>query len=455
MIRRITAFVFALIFGWTVSTQSARAFAPVAVLGAPQIVAVGGEVYALAAMAGLIGITGLYSLMGDSEGNQVRVPLSNDSAAVPPAPVAPNQVSVSGGGTSYEWAAHDSTWGSLGSVCSKYTSQPARDVGYGTTRTFQCVSISSNGGTGTMYTTYRDVNPGTGLDIRSEPYLVTVYSRQVAIPLSCADGYTLSGSTCTLADARQAQSDRKIDYKRENGAYVPVSPNDADKNTAPKHGNQNGAVAWAGKTMDGYPTQSIQVVNPNGSSQIHTQISRPNGTLETQTLTFSPSGEVIGFTTTQTAASLQINPDTGTATVQAPAPVVNPDGSVNTSVQPSSSPQTQQTIQFPNDYARTGEAESAARPTRDKLSNSEDVRDPALPLEQAFNDAFFIGTFSQLLGWSMPAHASQCPTSSFFWNNAEYTIDSHCQMISNHWGVLQSAMAVVWVIAALFVVLGA
>jgi hypothetical protein len=108
-----------------------------------------------------------------------------------------------------------------------------------------------------------------------------------------------------------------------------------------------------------------------------------------------------------------------------------------------------------NDYARTGEAENAAKPTRDKLTNSEEVSDPTLPPDQNFHDSFFKDTFVPLLSWQLPGHASTCPVGSFDWNSSTYTIDTHCQLINDHWSLLSQAMAVVWVIAALFVVMRA
>lgn len=128
-----------------------------------------------------------------------------------------------------------------------------------------------------------------------------------------------------------------------------------------------------------------------------------------------------------------------------------------------SSNQPQQNIEFPSDYARQGEAATAAQsivdalgPKLDKITETgADPTDPTQPPGSEFDQAFFQGTFTNLLGWQLPAHTSQCPTSSFDWNSTSYTINTHCQLINDHFSVLASAMAVVWTIVALFILLGA
>lgn len=120
-------------------------------------------------------------------------------------------------------------------------------------------------------------------------------------------------------------------------------------------------------------------------------------------------------------------------------------------------------IEFPSDYARQGEAQTAATsindtlgPKIDKITETgADPADPLQPQGSEFDQAFFQGTFTGLLGWQLPAHTSQCPTSSFGWNNQTFTMDSHCQLVNNHFSALSTVMAVVWTVLALFILLGA
>lgn len=53
------------------------------------------------------------------------------------------------------------------------------------------------------------------------------------------------------------------------------------------------------------------------------------------------------------------------------------------------------------------------------------------------------------------AHISQCPVSSFAWNGQTYIIDQHCALVTNHWGLLSTAMLTAWTVLSLLVVLKA
>lgn len=65
------------------------------------------------------------------------------------------------------------------------------------------------------------------------------------------------------------------------------------------------------------------------------------------------------------------------------------------------------------------------------------------------------GAFTGLKGWQLPAHASQCPTSSFAWNGNTYTFDAHCQLVTDHFAAFRGVMTLVFSLSALFVVLKA
>lgn len=65
------------------------------------------------------------------------------------------------------------------------------------------------------------------------------------------------------------------------------------------------------------------------------------------------------------------------------------------------------------------------------------------------------GAFTGLKGWQLPAHASQCPTSSFVWNGNTYTFDAHCQLATDHFAAFRGVMTLIFSLSALFVVLKA
>ncbi|MDZ4255490.1 MAG: hypothetical protein U1A72_23215 [Sulfuritalea sp.] len=120
-------------------------------------------------------------------------------------------------------------------------------------------------------------------------------------------------------------------------------------------------------------------------------------------------------------------------------------------------------IQFPSDYARQGEAATAANsindtlgPKLDKITETgADPADPTQPEGSQFDQAFFQGTFTSLLAWQLPAHSSQCPTSSFDWEGQTFTMDSHCQLVADHFGALALVMTAVWTLLGLFILLRA
>lgn len=428
----------AIFLGWASITQPARAFVPVAVLAAPQVVTASGSI-AMGLLAGVVGLVGMYLEITDAQDNSIRVPLNSQNPAIIAPPPAPASTSTT---SSTQYIYNSSSYSSLDSMCAAAE----------TARWQWCYSLNTVWQQGPYTVTGAECKTscclsGGGCNYYVEPYSTSSTS-------SCPSGYTLNGSQCILDDARAVTPDKKFDYSRSNNQFAPASANDQDASTTPKHANTNGNVAVAGTSGMGESTQTIVKPLSNGGTQVITQIQRQSGALEQQVLSFSPDGQVIGFQVTESAAQLQVDPQTGTATVASPQPIMNPDGTTNTSIltqTPTSTSTATQAIQFPNDYNR----ESTQQDIRDKLANSQDVADPVQPSDSQFNDSFFKDTFAGLLAWQLPAHTSECPTGSFGWNDHQYTIDAHCHLIRDHWGLLSQAMAVVWIIVALFIVLRA
>lgn len=65
------------------------------------------------------------------------------------------------------------------------------------------------------------------------------------------------------------------------------------------------------------------------------------------------------------------------------------------------------------------------------------------------------GPFGDLLAWTLPAHESTCPSGAFEWNGNTYTIDAHCQLILDHFGVIRTVLTAVFAMSAIFHVLRA
>lgn len=189
-------------------------------------------------------------------------------------------------------------------------------------------------------------------------------------------------------------------------------------------------------------TVSTQKTDANGGTYTDNRITQ-----------IASDGTVRSGANTSTGQQAVYNPTTGVYDLATAASTANP------AIAGSGSG----TVTFPSDYARAGEAVSAANvitavlgPKLDAITaTGVDPENPVQPAGSEFDQAFFQGTFTNLLGWQLPAHSSQCPTSSFTWHSNSYTIDSHCQLIANHFSVFSSVMAAVWTVLALFILLGA
>jgi hypothetical protein len=215
-------------------------------------------------------------------------------------------------------------------------------------------------------------------------------------------------------------------------------------------------LQWVGVN----PVKPMQIiVTPQGGSTaltggsiIDMQIATASGTVRQVRTVVDGQGRIVSQSETSTSGTLQINP-TGTGLeYAAPGTLTNADGS------PSSLPASAPVIRFPSDYNR--ETTQQAMNTnigsmKNQLSNSQEIADPMLPEMTTFTDSFFKDTFVDLLAWDLPNHSSQCPAPSFDWNGSTYVMDVHCQLVQDHFSTFQAVMTVIYLIFALFIVLGA
>lgn len=254
---------------------------------------------------------------------------------------------------------------------------------------------------------------------------------------TCPTGYVVSGSSCALSDASVVQkpADGKAEIRRSGNVFYTDARDTAD-------GLPPGVTVATDKVTavsnDGQKTVTATIA-ADGSTKVVETVARTDGS---------------GLTDVRTTGMSAPNASTGAVEV------------TGTKVETFSGTGSQQTTEkptFPSDYSKTGEAQTAGDsivatlgPKLDKITETgADPGDPLQPQGSEFDQAFFNGTFNNLLGWQVPAHSSQCPTSSFDWNGQAYTINSHCQMVADHFSGLSAVMSVVWTIVALFILLGA
>lgn len=293
------------------------------------------------------------------------------------------------------------------------------------------------------------------------PFYICTYPSQVAPNyIGCANGYTFTNNECHLTNPRVASPDDFSDQKRTGetfSTYDGEAPSEFDaflSRSTVSVNNDKITINGRDETSSQPQTVSVRNTSDGGSVlQVATQKTDSLGRTYTEVkdVVISPSGVVSSVQASQQATYNTWNSSTNTYTSSATAT------STYTPVTSSGE------IVFPSDYAKAGEAAAAAAsinanlgPKLDKITETgADPTDPILPGDAEWTPVFFNGTFTNLLGWSMPSHSSQCPTGSFAWNNSTYTIDSHCQLVNNHFSLFSVVMVVIWTIGALFILLAA
>ncbi|MBS1197466.1 MAG: hypothetical protein H6R18_1251 [Proteobacteria bacterium] len=365
-----------------------------------------------------------------------RVPLSTDQPtidAVMPPPVVPQTVSASTG-TQYTCA---------GGYCTGNYGSPAA----------ACAAVVAAGTGGvcsynpTEYTTLTvtGVTAGSCQIMTQCGSWSPSYIGVTLVPVettTCPAGYTLNNGSCVLNNARQAQSDNKYDLVRTPTGFALPS---AEADSQPSYLSAgSGRIVVTGSDSSGNPVVTTIELNSSGGVKVTANTQSTMGgqsVVNTQTIDTSTNGQVSSVNSTTNQGSIS---GVGTGEV----PVVNTGAAVNPG----------ESLVFPSDYARVGEAATAAQAVKtsvdavkDQLTSSVDVVDPTVP---AWTDPWGT-TFNALKGWSLPSHSSSCPQPSFNWEGRVYAFSTHCQLVTDHWSALSAAMMVVWTIAALWFVLTA
>lgn len=407
------------------------------------------DLAATGAITALMGAYMAYVSMTDSSGNGVRVPVTAAAQSPIPAPVASITQSPV---TTWRYDAY------FGGAHGYGSSPDAAANDWITTYAAGGYKLLSVSETSWSLCGYGGATAGTPQ--AEANCAIFVYNNQPmyksANGTSCPAGYVLNGSSCDLVDARAAVADKNTDYARSGTTLSPASANDADAGTNPVKGVVSASgYEVAGTNAQGQPLQVVITPLASGGSQIkitNQGADLAGNTVATaKTITIDSSGQVQSVSQAQTSTALSIDPATQTATTSATGSTAN-----NPTVS---------TVQFPSDYARTGEAASAANTITPKLdtlhhdlSDTAPVSDPLEPTAAempGWGDAF-----NNLLGWSLPGHVSNCPTgqldlSGVLGAGHVYAFDAHCQLVDDNFDQLRAAMMVVWSVAALFLLLRA
>jgi hypothetical protein len=431
--------VFVLVSSSFYPQREAKAFVPAipivmalvnaagAVLASDALTAAG--MYMLGGMA----VAAIFSIPGDSSSVAVAVPLTSDpakTAVAMPAPAAPPTSPPSGSGSV-----------NCGSF---YSLNP-----YITTAEVCGITNAAS------------ACPGTYINGRCAvgDVMYDNFTSRTINQTTCPDGYVLSGSDCVLSNPRKAVPDKRVDlYPCPSGlCFDPAKDKDVKPvNTEVGSPSCNGCGKVWGVNSKGEPFVTTITPRADGGSDIRTetQVQSASGSaIRTDTMTTTSAGTVSAAGSTVAAGSMS------GAGVDGVAPTVATTSPTSTT----------QPIVFPTDYARAGEAAAASVPISSRLDKLHDDLtktsappvDPVVPVAAQFNAAFFSGTFNNLLGWQLPAHTSICPTGAinfdYFGQAFRLNMDAQCTILlmDSVSSVAAVSFNVLWVVAALFIVLGA
>lgn len=466
----------------------ARAFWPVAVIAAPQMVSVSGASYAIGALGGVVGLVGMYLEIEDAtSGDKVRIPVKDGAAAEPPAPAAAATVTPTSAPGVWTCVANGFETGT-GSTAQEACGQPRGATQYACPNWNQATGACYkpvtgayyDAGQGRWYVNYTyDVYCISSNCVNGATYGQVVYADSAASQMAsnvsqgsatqtCAAGYSLQNGICQLSNGRIAAPDKKCDLKfTGTGAgsrYMYYD--DADCPNGPTVDNSKfvpglrmeGKVVWMAGT-DAYGQKVVwQVLVDDSGGQVvlekwrqvetggNSAVEKTSYNIDRTTGTVTTAGQVTAAGTISAPSASTVPTTTTTAPTAADTPTVQMDA-------------TKPLMQFPNDYARENTTQAIQGDTtaiKDALSNTlEAPADPTVPGQSDFDSKWFGTTFNSLQAWSLPAHSSVCPTSSFDWNGKAYTFNAHCVLVQDHFNALEAAMMVAWSVLALFIVMKA
>jgi hypothetical protein len=398
----------------------------------------------------------------DDEG--VRIP---STATTPvPIPVNPNIPSVVPTITRYSLGVLSS--GSVADLCSqRLVSLQKADTGM----TMSVLSAAGAGDYGCLFS-----SPNT-----------RAFAEYPAAAYECPQGYSGSSGSCSMTDPRGAIPDQKRDIQRSGPTYSPYpTDKDAPGKITPIYStraNPNDTVTMSGVDGSGGAFSISAQAMSNGGTVITAQAQKTDASgqtyVQTKMITVDATGTVTGVQSGSQGGSMTYNSTTqkydvttNNVTLNIPASASGSGTAAGTGTGSTTVVNTTTqapAITFPSDYAKQGEAASAAQTVKTAVDSlTQKTPPPAIPTSK--NSSDFSNNFETpltqtfqglgLSGWRVPAHASTCPVYpikvSFAgkeWINT--TLNVHCQLFDTFSGVFSNFMVVAYVLIAFFILMGA
>ena len=298
--KRPFSFFLAVLIGWGSVTQPARAFAPPLIYAAYMTANVSGATYGLAALAGAIGITGMYFTVKDALDNEVRIPVGSSPINEPPAPAAPETAQMV---SAFTCSCHSSDW-----------SRVAEGSGQDSATVCQAPCGQAGG-------------------IWSNDSCYGGVSCAGARSNACPPGYTTVNGGCVLSNSRQVTDDKRCDILISNGQFATANdmncPSTVDgSKLAPMI--RDGKVIAYGTNSSGQPL--MWEVKPGAQTYTIKQYEQVQTATQTQVKTTTVSVD------SSTSAVTSVQTSTAPGSISSPSSATAP--SVTTSADPTTATNT-------------------------------------------------------------------------------------------------------------------
>lgn len=338
--------------------RQAQAVVPVIAPIAMAIHGVGGAVLASEALTaagtailGGIAMAAIFSIGGDNPVT-VRVPLQSDQAktdAAMPAPSVPASVSPTSTPTYTYYVGNPFNMLAIASGSSALQACQNAAAACANTSEVWCVVASASESSCML-----NWHHASGGETSAGGY--GAWRSQSGTTETCPEGYSISGGSCALQNARLAQSDSKVDYTRSGAGYAVIPDTDGAKGAGSRQMVGGSVQVW-GRDSSGAPVVVTTGVDANGNSTVQVQrgVTTAGGQSAVKSDVYvinGTSGAVQSAASTAAAGSISFDAASG-------APVVTTGAAVTPTEGPS--------LQIPTDYNR----EATQQAMKDKVASIE------------------------------------------------------------------------------------